>query len=226
MLPRVDISNSITEALLTEISDKNWKTRNEGLTKLQGEQFLRFYLVRTIFYLFSIVPFVGIINDAKRIHPTLGELPQALAQRLVDSNAKIAQTALAISQQLAEAMGPGCAKHVRVLFPGFLSCLGDSKPFVRAASMTCINVWGDQAGYKEFFEGEMIGEALKSGTPALKTELWNWLAEKLPKIPAKVISKDELVSCLPLLYASICDRSPDVRKNANEATLGFMIHLR
>ncbi|KAJ6636203.1 Protein mini spindles [Pseudolycoriella hygida] len=202
MIPRVDISSSITEALLTEISDKNWKTRNEGLTKLQG-----------------------IITEAKKIHPTLGELPQALAQRLLDSNAKIAQTALAISQQLAEAMGSGCSKHIRVLFPGFLNCLGDSKSFVRAASMTCINTWGDVAGYKEFFEGEMIVEALKTGTPALKTELWNWLAEKLPKIPTKSISKEELLGCLPILYLNICDRSPDVRKNANEAILGFMMHL-
>lgn len=37
MLPRTDISPQITEALLAEISDKNWKTRNEGLTKLQSE---------------------------------------------------------------------------------------------------------------------------------------------------------------------------------------------
>lgn len=123
-------------------------------------------------------------------------------------------------------MGPGCKQHVRVLFPGFLNCLGDSKSFVRAASMTCINVWGDQGGYKEFFEGEMIVEALKTGTPALKTELWNWLAEKLPKIPVKSVSKDELLGCLPILYLNICDRSPDVRKNANEAILGFMMHLR
>lgn len=36
MIPRIDISSSITEALLTEIADKNWKNRNEGLTKLQG----------------------------------------------------------------------------------------------------------------------------------------------------------------------------------------------
>lgn len=168
----------------------------------------------------------GIITEAKRIQPTLGELPQALAQRLVDSNAKIAQTALAIAQQLAESMGSGCSKHVRILFPGFLNCLGDSKSFVRAASMTCINVWGDQAGYKEFFEGEMIVEALKTGTPALRTELWMWLAEKLPKLPTKSISKDELLGCLPILYLNICDRSPDVRKNANEAILGFMMHLR
>lgn len=37
LIPRVDISNLITEALLTEMSDKNWKTRNEGLTKVQGK---------------------------------------------------------------------------------------------------------------------------------------------------------------------------------------------
>lgn len=36
LLPRVDISPMITEALLNEMADKNWKTRNEGLTKLQG----------------------------------------------------------------------------------------------------------------------------------------------------------------------------------------------
>lgn len=36
LTPRVDIGAQITEALLAEISDKNWKTRNEGLTKLQS----------------------------------------------------------------------------------------------------------------------------------------------------------------------------------------------
>lgn len=35
LIPRVDIGPQITESLLAEISDKNWKTRNEGLTKLQ-----------------------------------------------------------------------------------------------------------------------------------------------------------------------------------------------
>lgn len=40
LLPRVDISSQITEALLAEISDKNWKTRNEGLVKLQGNHLI------------------------------------------------------------------------------------------------------------------------------------------------------------------------------------------
>ncbi|KAI8121731.1 Protein mini spindles [Lucilia cuprina] len=202
MLPRVDISSQITESLLKEMSDKDWKARNEGLNKLQS-----------------------IINEAKLIKPTIGDLAPALALRLVDSNAKIAQTTMSICEQLANAMGPGCKNHVRVLFPGFLHALGDSKSFVRAAALNCINSFGEKGGYKEFFENEMIADALKSGSPALKSELWAWLAERLPQMPPKSISKEELTSMIPLLYAHICDRNADVRKNSNEAVLGIMIHL-
>lgn len=202
LLPRVDIAPQITEALLKEMSDKDWKARNEGLNKLQT-----------------------IISEARLIKPTIGDLAPALALRLLDSNAKIAQTALAICEQLANAMGPGCKNHVRVLFPGFLHALGDSKSFVRAAALNCINCFGEKGGYKEFFENEMIADALKSGSPVLKSELWAWLAERLPQMPPKSIPKDELTAMIPHLYAHICDRNADVRKNSNEAVLGVMIHL-
>lgn len=43
-----------------------------------------------------------------------------------------------------------------------------------------MNTWGEQCGYKEFFDSEMIGDALKSGSPTLRNELWTWLSEKLP----------------------------------------------
>lgn len=59
--------------------------------------------------------------------------------------------------------------------------LGDSKAWIRTASISCMNAFGDQCGYKEFFEGEMIADSLKAGSPTLRTELWLWLAEKLPK---------------------------------------------
>ncbi|XP_053685172.1 protein mini spindles [Sabethes cyaneus] len=200
--PHIDISAQITESILSEISDKNWKTRNEGLEKIKG-----------------------IILEAKLIKPNLGDLPQVLVQRLMDSNAKIAQTSVEICEQIAVAMGPSCKQYVRVFFPAFLKGLGDGKAFIRCAAISCINTWGDVAGYKEFFEGEMIADALKAGSPALKTELWGWLAEKLPLILAKSIQKDELNAMLPHLYANISDRNADVRKNANEAVLGIMIHL-
>ncbi|XP_044594200.1 protein mini spindles isoform X1 [Cotesia glomerata] len=202
LIPRVDISNQITEALLAELGDKNWKVRNEGLIKVQA-----------------------MITDAKFIKGSIGELPRALSPRLVDSNTKIAQTALGICEALSSAMGPPIKQHVRVLFPGFVHCLGDSKNWIRSAAISCINSWGDQCGYKEFFDGEMIGDALKAGSPTLRIELWNWLAQKLPPIPVKQVPKEELMLCVPHLYSNLEDRNSDVRKNAQEAILGFMMHL-
>ncbi|XP_032674241.1 protein mini spindles isoform X2 [Odontomachus brunneus] len=202
LIPRVDISSQITDGLLAELADKNWKVRNEGLQKINA-----------------------LLNEAKYIKPNIGDLPQSLALRLVDSNSKIAQSTLGICETLATAVGAPLKQHVRTLFPGFLQCLGDSKNWIRTAAISCINTWGDQCGYKEFFDGEMIGDALKTGSPMLRTELWNWLAQKLPAIPVKQIPKEELLMCLPYLYANLEDRNSDVRKNAQEAVLGFMIHI-
>ncbi|OAD59416.1 Cytoskeleton-associated protein 5 [Eufriesea mexicana] len=202
LIPRVDINNQITESLLNELSDKNWKVRNEGLQKVNA-----------------------IIYEAKFIKGSIGDLPQGLALRLVDSNSKIAQSTLGICQALAVAMGSPVKQHIRVLFPGFIQCLGDNKNWIRTAAISCINTWGDQCGYKEFFDGEMIGDALKSGSPILRAEVWCWLAQKLPLIPVKQIPKEELFVCLPYLYNNLEDRNSDVRTNAQEAVLGFMIHL-
>ncbi|XP_074041153.1 protein mini spindles-like isoform X1 [Leptinotarsa decemlineata] len=202
LIPRVDISGQITETLINELSDKNWKVRNESLTKI-----------------------ASIIQEAKFIKPNLGDLPQQLATRLTDSNVKIAQSAQNLCESIAKAMGPPCRQYVRVFFPGILQGLGDSKAAVRASSIQTINSFVEQCGYKEFFEGEMIADALKSGSPSLRIELWNWLAEHLPKITPKSIPKEELLLCVPHLYSNLEDRNADVRKNAQEAILGIMIHL-
>ena len=53
------------------------------------------------------------------------------------------------------------------------------KAWIRSAAISCINTWGDQCGYKEFFDGEVIGDALKSGSPTLRNEMWIWLTDKL-----------------------------------------------
>lgn len=71
LVPRVDISGQITDGLLAELADKNWKVRNEGLQKVNA-----------------------ILTESKYIKPSIGDLPQGLALRLVDSNSKIAQSTL------------------------------------------------------------------------------------------------------------------------------------
>ncbi|ERL90159.1 hypothetical protein D910_07513, partial [Dendroctonus ponderosae] len=178
LLPRVNISGQITEALLNEMSGKAWQERMEALTKLNN-----------------------IIQEAKFIKPNLGDLPQPLAARLTDSNVKIAQTALNICQSITKSMGSSSKQYIRIWFSGFIQNLGDSKAWMRTAARETINAFSEQCGYKEFFEGEIISDALKSGSPTLRSELWNWLAEVLPN-----------------------DRNADVRKSAGEAVLGIMIH--
>ncbi|KAJ8911338.1 hypothetical protein NQ315_014182, partial [Exocentrus adspersus] len=202
LLPRVDISGQITEAILNDLADKNWKVRNEALTKI-----------------------ITIVQDAKLIKPNLGDLPQALAIRLTDSNVKIAQTALSLCEAICKAMGPPSKQYIRNFFPGMLQGLGDSKSAMRTSALNTINAFAESCGYKEFFESEMICDALKSGSPALRIELWNWLAEKVPNIPPKTIPKEELLICIPHLYSNLEDRNAEVRKNAQEAVLGIMIHL-
>jgi hypothetical protein len=51
--------------------------------------------------------------------------------------------------------------------------------WIRTTAMSCINTWGEHCGFKEFFKGEIIGGALKSGSPTLRIELWAWLTERL-----------------------------------------------
>ncbi|KAH9373239.1 hypothetical protein HPB48_004984 [Haemaphysalis longicornis] len=63
LVPRTNISGQLTEALLSELADKNWKVRHEGLQKL-----------------------AAIVDQAKFICPELGDLPPALRARLLDSN--------------------------------------------------------------------------------------------------------------------------------------------
>ncbi|XP_050293470.1 protein mini spindles isoform X2 [Anthonomus grandis grandis] len=202
LLPRVDVSSQITESLLNELGDKNWKERIEALNKIST-----------------------ILQEAKFIKSNIGDLPQPLAVRLTDSNVKIAQTALNICKCITKAMGPSSKQYIRTWFPGFVQNLGDSKAWMRTTAIETINAFAEQCGYKEFFDGEMISDALKSGSPVLRAELWNWLAEVLPKIPPKSIPKEEVVACVPHLYTNLEDRNADVRKNAGEAVLGIMMHL-
>lgn len=199
--PKVDVSNQITEALLNELNDKNWKVRIEGLTKI-----------------------MNIINENKSIS-NIGDLPIALVPRLVDANSRIAQTTLQVCEALGKAMEGHAKPHVRTLLPNILQGLGDSKTWIRQAAMSCMNTWGDSVGYKEFFDNEMIADALKTGSPTLRIELWLWIAEKLPGVKPKTIAKEELVCCVPYLYSNLEDRNADVRKNAQEAVLAIMLHL-
>ncbi|XP_059481984.1 protein mini spindles isoform X2 [Neocloeon triangulifer] len=200
LLPRVDISGQFTDAIISQLSDTNWKMRDEALQKVST-----------------------IVNANAYVTANLGELPAALAKRLTDSNKIICQSTFTICRQLGEKLGAQCKQHIRTLMPSMLQGLSDSKSQVRSLAMDCIKVWAEQSGLKEIYEGEMIADALKTGNPFLKAELFQWMAESLTN--AKKISKEDLIATLPHLMAAVEDRNADVRKNAQDAVLPIMIHV-
>ncbi|XP_047538728.1 protein mini spindles isoform X1 [Vanessa atalanta] len=200
--PRTDIAPLITDSLVAEINDKNWKVRNEALDKVKA-----------------------IITNSSPIKSTLGELPAALVARLLDSNSKLAQSALQICELLATSMGSKCKQHVRTFFPAFFQAFGDSKQWIRAGAVSCVEAWCRAAGPHVALEGEMVLDALRAGSPVLRAALLQWLADKLPSVPPKSFPREELSSCVPLLFACVEDRAADVRKAASDCVLPFMLHL-
>jgi len=44
-------------------------------------------------------------------------------------------------------------------------------------------------------------------------------------VNTKTLNKDDLSACVPYLFTALEDRTPEVRKAAQDATLAFMIHL-
>ncbi|XP_076978318.1 cytoskeleton-associated protein 5-like isoform X2 [Tamandua tetradactyla] len=198
LLPRTEISDKITSELVSNIGDKNWKIRKEGLDEV-----------------------AGIINEAKFIQPNIGELPTALKGRLNDSNKILVQQTLNILQQLAVAMGSNIKQHVKNLGIPVITVLGDSKN-VRAAALATVNAWAEQTGMKEWLEGEDLSEELKKENPFLRQELLGWLAEKLPTLRS---TPSDLILCVPHLYSCLEDRNGNVRKKAQDALPCFMMHL-
>ncbi|XP_003367941.1 conserved hypothetical protein [Trichinella spiralis] len=94
LLPRQDISEQITDALLAEMEDKNWKVRLEALGKVQT-----------------------IISEAKLINGKLAGLPSVLKQRLADSNKNLSQSALNICQLIAPSGGPTVREQCELQYP-------------------------------------------------------------------------------------------------------------
>ncbi|XP_048241542.1 cytoskeleton-associated protein 5-like isoform X2 [Haliotis rufescens] len=198
LMPRNDISEKITEELLAELADKNWKVRAEALQKV-----------------------IAILNEAKFIKSSIGELASALKTRLSDANKILVNNTIGICLSLATAMGPHCKHHIKNIGPGLISCMADGKPQVRAATVNALNAWVDQCTLTPLVESEAIFDGLKTENPNLRTELLNWLVEKLP---THRVLPTELRMCVPVVLACLEDRNADVRKKAQESLVPFMIH--
>ncbi|BFZ04985.1 hypothetical protein BsWGS_08024 [Bradybaena similaris] len=198
LLPRTDISDKITEDLVNELADKNWKVRGEALQKV-----------------------TNILSDAKFVLPNLGPLPEALKARLGESNKNLQMITIGICSTLATSLGPHCKGHFKVIGPGLIMCLADSKPALREKVIACLNVWLQHSTLLPLVESEAIFDGLKMENPFLKAELLGWLSEVLP--PHKQLPP-ELRNVIPSVLTCLEDRNADVRKRAGDALVPLMIH--
>ncbi|XP_059161081.1 cytoskeleton-associated protein 5-like isoform X1 [Physella acuta] len=198
LLPRVDISEKITEDLLTELTDKNWKARGEALQKV-----------------------TNILSEAKFVTPNLGPLPEALKARLGESNKNLQMITIGICSTLGTALGPHSKGPFKIIGPGLIMCLADSKPALREKVIACLNVWIEHSTLLPLVETEALIDALKTENPFLRAELLGWLSEKLPNHKQLPV---ELRGVIPNVLTCLEDRNADVRKRAGESLVPLMIH--
>ena len=121
------------------------------------------------------------------------------------------------------AMGPHTKPNIPHLLPCVLGALGDSKPNVRAAAISTLNTFMKETSMRDMFVSDIFGTVLWKANPFVKQEVFGWMGANL--MESKPIAKEELIACLGVLYASLEDRSGDVRKASQDAILGFMKHL-
>ena len=50
---------------------------------------------------------------------------------------------------------------------------------IRQAAVAALSVWQEQTSLRELFEGELLADALKSGTPNTRAELLTWMAAQM-----------------------------------------------
>uniref|UniRef100_A0A5S6QMP4 TOG domain-containing protein n=1 Tax=Trichuris muris TaxID=70415 RepID=A0A5S6QMP4_TRIMR len=197
-MPKQDISELLTDDLIAELEDKSWKVRLAALEKVQT-----------------------MITDSKCNLSRLGPLPSILKQRLGDSNKSIAQSALNVCQSIAIYGGSSVKEHVRIVVPAVIGLLSDSKPATRQNALKVLNIWVENAGFKEFLTSEILPNALKSDSPVLRTEVLTWLSSNI-EASSERLPDGDLKLCLPLVFAFLEDRNPDVRHQAHSILLPFM----
>ena len=186
LFPRVDIAPQLAK-FISGMSDSNWKVRKENMDQV-----------------------LALIESAKRIKPTIGDIMGALKGRLADNNKALEILALDIIKALALAMGKPFEKPFKVYSANILATLTDSKPHIRAASIACMDQITESIGFEQMIAPSAM--ALATDSPHLRGDLLKWLDSKL-----SVIEEPEKTDLAPLLspvLSCLMDRNAEVRKGA------------
>ncbi|KAF6778761.1 hypothetical protein AHF37_03012 [Paragonimus kellicotti] len=201
LFERVDIRPQITAELMSLLSTKNWKDRQQALSTIQN-----------------------ILNSAKHIEGSNGalqELLSAIAKACGDANKNLSKFALVLLDEFAKALPKSDAtKYVRFVEPAILLCLGDSKPQVREAAYSALSAWQSRVPFVAMVENDMLSDALKVENANLRADLLRWLTGALTCVPSnsrKQLPPDLTENLMPHVFAAMEDRNPDARKQAQLA---------
>ncbi|KAJ3202313.1 Microtubule-associated protein, microtubule dynamics during spindle orientation, partial [Dinochytrium kinnereticum] len=190
LFPRVDISTVVSNELLDNLGDAQWKVRKEGLEEL-----------------------AKLLETNKRIKPNLGELLPALKARLTDSNKNLAMLAVEICGTIAVAMGKPFERHAKIMFSPMAGLLADQKNHIRSAAMTAINNVFTACGLEPCLSS--IAQSLMIDQPQLRKDLLKWFTEKLDATKEEGITLVEVQPLVHPILLCLQDKNADVRKPAS-----------
>eukprot|EP00736_Rhodelphis_marinus_P011592 Rmarinus@m.24855 len=194
-LPRADIAAKITAQLIGNLGEKNWKLRAEAIAQLHE-----------------------ILHQAgDRIAPQLGDLPPALARRLVDPNKNIAVSALKVVATLVSGLGKGADKFAKIFVEKTFSSMCDNKAHVRSAAVAALDALFSNCSPESVAPCATV--CLKNEGAGRK-ECVQWLSSKLTEsddMPENVFCSlcRACDALLPHLLQCLLDKNTDVRKCAD-----------
>ena len=196
LIPRVNVSSSITSALIKKLNDANWKERKDALDAI--EEILD--------------------KSGKRIVPSgLDELFKSLKARLEDSNKSIVRNALGIISKLAECLGNEAACFSKFVIPYVLGNLADKQSLLRQDALATIDKWAAETGAECIIM--YVAVPLTQDNPEMRTELLNWLlAHK------DTFAKCDVKPMVPGIINCLQDKSANIR-NAAEILFGEVVEL-
>ena len=149
----------------------------------------------------------------------LGNLGNALKQRLTDSNKVVQGLALEVIAGIAFGMNKPFEKHARLFIGPTIAILADAKISVRAPAIAALSAIFSQCGLECMISA--IASGLEAANPLQRKELSTWLCAKLEE--ASTLSVDFAPLAGPIL-SCLEDRSTEVRKAAQALLPSIIAH--
>ncbi|KAG8832460.1 Microtubule-associated protein, microtubule dynamics during spindle orientation, partial [Serendipita sp. 400] len=197
LYPRVDIDRLLSgTTILVDSKSDAWKSRKEGLEKLQG-----------------------LLEANKRFKPTLGDIGQVLKSRVLDQNKLVQALALDIIARIATGMNKPFEKYTRIFAVPVATVLADQKAPIRTSAMATLTAMATACeSIDSLVHG--LAAALEVQNPMQRSTLLGWLVDWFKDHPPTTANSLSDFAAPTILCLD--DRSAEVRKAA-QGLLPYLI---